>query len=140
MALKFPVHQGTILLCDYNTGFQPPEMVKRRPAIVVSPRLHARPGLATIVPLSTTAPNPAQPWHCEIVLQAALPGKFTATRMWAKADMVATLGLGRLDLFQVRNAAGARVPLYPRISATELKAVQTAMLHALGLGTLTPHL
>lgn len=37
MPIKFPVAPGTVLLCDYSTGFLPPEMVKLKPAIVVSP-------------------------------------------------------------------------------------------------------
>jgi mRNA interferase MazF len=31
MPLKFHPEPGTILICDYTTGFIAPEMVKRRP-------------------------------------------------------------------------------------------------------------
>jgi hypothetical protein len=40
MGINYPVGIGTILLCDYSRGgFQPPEMVKKRPAAAISPRL-----------------------------------------------------------------------------------------------------
>lgn len=54
MSLRFPPKLGTIVICDYSTGFCPPEMVKHRLAIVVSPRLPHRDGLCTVVPLSAT--------------------------------------------------------------------------------------
>ena len=43
MALKFNPKPGMILLCDYS-GFKVPEMVKRRPAVVILPR-HRSSGL-----------------------------------------------------------------------------------------------
>ena len=46
MGISYPVGPGTILRCDYSRGgFQPPEMVKARPAVVISPRLPHRAGL-----------------------------------------------------------------------------------------------
>ena len=54
MAIKYPVAPGTLLLCDYALGgFKEPEMVKRRPVIVISPRLRHRDHLCTVVPLSS---------------------------------------------------------------------------------------
>lgn len=54
MGIKYPVGVGTILLYNYDRGgFQPPEMVKRRPAIVISPRLPYRNGLCTVVAISS---------------------------------------------------------------------------------------
>ncbi|MEQ9178418.1 MAG: type II toxin-antitoxin system PemK/MazF family toxin, partial [Nitratireductor sp.] len=34
-------------MCDFNTGFRVPEMVKRRPVVVISPKIKARPRLCT---------------------------------------------------------------------------------------------
>ncbi len=45
---------GSTLICNYGTGFVAPEMVKRRPVVVIS-RLRRRADLCTVVPLSTTA-------------------------------------------------------------------------------------
>jgi mRNA interferase MazF len=50
MSLPYHPKQGTIVICDFK-GFVSPEMVKRRPAVIVSPRLRKREGLCTIVPL-----------------------------------------------------------------------------------------
>ena len=61
------------MTADYRQGFEPPEMVKRRLAVVVSKPIKARVGLCTIVPLSTTAPEPPMPYHYRLVLPFALP-------------------------------------------------------------------
>ena len=58
MALKFHPKPGTILVCDFRQGFRAPEMIKRRPVVVVSPRLRNRTDLCTVVPLSTIEPRP----------------------------------------------------------------------------------
>lgn len=42
MALTFHPKPGAILVCDYDTGFVPPEMVKKRLCIVITPRLRRR--------------------------------------------------------------------------------------------------
>jgi len=38
LALQFSPAPGAIVICDYSTGFRPPEMVKVRPVVVISPR------------------------------------------------------------------------------------------------------
>jgi mRNA interferase MazF len=137
LPIQFPVARGTILLCDYSTGFRP-EMVKRRPAVVISHRLPHRDGLATVVPLSTMQPRHPVPYVCEIVLSAPLPAPFTALVMWAKADMLATVGFGRLDLFRTsRDAGGRRRYLHPRLPPDDIARIEVAICHALGLPVLT---
>jgi mRNA interferase MazF len=70
MAIQVAVGPGTILICDYSLGgFREPEMVKRRPAIVVSPRLPFRDGLCSVVPVSSTPP----PRLVDYVVQLTLP-------------------------------------------------------------------
>jgi uncharacterized protein YifN (PemK superfamily) len=138
LPIQFPVARGTILLCDYSTGFRPPEMVKRRPAVVISHRLPHRDGLATVVPLSTTPPRHPVPYICEMVLSAPLPAPFTALVMWAKADMLATVAFGRLDLFRTsRDASGRRRYLHPRLPPADIARIEAAICHALGLPILT---
>lgn len=61
MAIREHPPLGTLLLCDFGSGFKPPEMVKRRLVVVISPRIKARPGLCTVVALSTTLPKPVWP-------------------------------------------------------------------------------
>jgi len=138
MPIQFPVAPGTALLCDYNTGFRPPEMIKRRPVLVVSPRFPHRDGLCTIVPLSTTAPERAVAYQCRIALTPTLPAPFDAAEMWAKADMLSTVGFQRLDLFRTdRDQTGRRKFLHPKVSAEDLVRVRAAILQALGMGHLT---
>ncbi|WP_340250898.1 type II toxin-antitoxin system PemK/MazF family toxin [Sulfitobacter pontiacus] len=134
MAIKYDVPQRTVLLCDYSKGgFQAPEMVKRRPVVVVSPRLRHRRGLLTIVPLSTTPPERIEAHHCRIELPYSLP-LFTETKCWVKADMIATVAFGRLDLFRTeRDQTGKRKYLTPRISEKEFEKVIASLKAALGI-------
>ena len=78
MGIKFPVGIGTILLCDYSRGgFQPPEMVKRRPAIVISPRLPHRDGLCTVVPISADQPDHDVDYVVRLEFDPPLPEPFS---------------------------------------------------------------
>ena len=134
MALKYHVPQRTVLLCDYGKGgFHPPEMVKRRPVIAFSPRLRHRRGLITVVPLSTTAPDRQAPYHCTISLPYALPN-FEQIECWVKADMLATVGFHRLELFRTdRDQKGQRKYLTPKISEEDFEKVRECVKAALGL-------
>ena len=136
MPLKFPVAPRTILLCDYSLGgFRPPEMVKRRPAVVITGRLPRRDNLHTVVPLSGTPSDPRNLYHCQIELEAPLPEPFAAKTWWVKADMIATVGLNRLDLFRTeRDQFGTRKYVTGlKISEEQFEQILTAIRHALGL-------
>src|ERR1700681_4917614 len=100
MGIKFPVGVGTILLCDYSRGgFQPPEMVKKRPAVVVSPRLPHRNALCGVVPISGEPNAHATSYEIKLKFAPPLPYPFSYEFGWAKCDMVATVSFERLDLF-----------------------------------------
>ena len=43
MAIQEHPHIGTVLFCDFGHGFIEPEMVKRLPVIVISPRRQISP-------------------------------------------------------------------------------------------------
>lgn len=102
MSLKYPVSPKTILLCNYDMGgFKPPEMVKRRPAIVLSGRLPRRDNLLTVVPLSGSESK--ESYHCKIELDKSLPEPYAEAIWWVKADMVATVSFARLDLFRTKR-------------------------------------
>ena len=62
MSIKLHPDQGEVLICDFS-GTVPPEIYKRRPVVVLTPGLRRVNRLLTVVPLSTTAPNPAQLWQ-----------------------------------------------------------------------------
>ena len=141
MGLKFHPKPGTILICDYSTGFIPPEMIKRRPVIVISPKLKHRNDLAAVVPLSTSPPHRPQNYHCRITLDPPLPPPFDSPEMWVKGDMVSVVSFTRLDLVRTgRDQYGKRKYLKQKINLAQLRAVKECVLHGLGFGQLTPHL
>jgi mRNA interferase MazF len=139
MGINFPVGVGTILLCDYSRGgFQPPEMVKRRPAIVISPRLPHRDGLCTVVPISADQPDNEVDYVVRLEFDPPFPEPFSYKVAWAKCDMLATVGFARLDLFHTgRDQYGKRRYLHPKLSEVDLQRVRTGILHAIGVRNLT---
>ena len=134
MPIQYPVDAGTILLCDYGTGFREPEMVKRRPVIVVSRQLQHRGALCTVVPLSTTPPRFDVPYVHKLVLEKPLTPAFPDREMWAKIDMLATVGFQRLDLFRTnRDQTGRRRYFMPKISAKDLDTIRYGIGYICGL-------
>lgn len=131
MPLTFHPPPGTIVICDYGSGFVPPEMVKTRPVVIVSPRFRRRANLCTVVPLSTTAPDPVEPYHHPLSPGAYPPA--AGRPMWAKCDMLATVALARLDRVNLgkRNYTTFTMP------AEDMKGIRRGVLHALGLDPLT---
>ncbi len=97
MAIKYHPEPGTIVICDFK-DFKAPEMTKKRPAIVVSPRFRDRPGLCTVVPCSTTRPTSIQPYHYELVLFPSLPAPYYTSRCWVKCDMLYAVSFSRLSM------------------------------------------
>jgi uncharacterized protein YifN (PemK superfamily) len=141
MALAYYPALGEILLCDYSTGFVAPEMVKRRPVVIITPRLRRRGELVGVVPLSTTPPEPAERHHCMIELARPLPAPFGSAVMWAKCDMIATVARSRLDRFRAGRSGGAgRKFVSGQLDRKQLLDVRRSVLCGLGLDFLTIHL
>ena len=133
MPLTFHPHPGMVLICDFNTGFKAPEMIKRRPVVVISPRPRRSNQLCTIVPLSTTAPNPVEPFHHRMDPKS-LPGKLARKETWAKCDMMATVALTRLDRVMVgKEPSGKRIFVADPVTSDDLKAIRRGVMTALGL-------
>jgi mRNA interferase MazF len=140
MAIQFHPEPGTIVICDFD-GLKAPEITKRRPAIVMSPRFRNRGNLCTVVPLSTTAPQPVMPYHFRLYMEQQLPYPFAADMHWIKADMVYTVSFERLFLpFAGKDELGRRVYDVRVIEPNELVAIRRCLLHGLGLSALTEHL
>jgi mRNA interferase MazF len=131
MALSFHPKVGTLLMCDFSTGFKPPEMVKVRPAVVVS--LKGR-QLATVVPLSTVEPIPFESCHVEMSADS-LPKSLAGNRCWAKCDMVTCVAFWRLDRIKDGKCprTGRRIYVAPEISAVDLQQIRKALRHVLCL-------
>ena len=95
--LNFQPAPGSIVMCDFSTGFIVPEMVKKRPAVVVR-RSKTNPKLVTIVPISQTEPDEITDVHVEII------SPLNKEKAWVKCDMITTVSIDRLDRFRVRKA------------------------------------
>jgi mRNA interferase MazF len=132
---------GSILMCDFNAGFREPEMTKRRPVVVISPRIRSRPGLCTVVALSTTAPQPAMDYHCQVDFHPPLPEWMQSEGVWIKGDMVQAVSFHRLDFIRLpKGANGQRGYYYSTLSAENLTRIRGCVLGGLGLIHLTKHL
>jgi mRNA interferase MazF len=138
MPILYSLGPGTIVRCDYSRGgFQPPEMVKPRPAIVISPRLPYREGLCTVVPISGSHSGKELDYVVRLEFDPPLPDPFNYRVAWAKCDMIATVGFQRLDMFRTaRDQSGKRKYLKPKLNEQDYRRVQLGVLYALGCASL----
>jgi len=126
-ALQLHLKTGEIVICDF-TGLHEPEMVKRRPVVVISKTSTHWRGLCTIVPLSSTEPSRVQAWHVALSrnpLRGHLPSGHpfeVEDRVWAKCDMLYTLAFDRISRPYVRSN-GRRVYPPVRLPSNDLAAV-----------------
>jgi mRNA interferase MazF len=125
MPIQFHPKPGTVLICDYETGFIQPEMVKKRRVIVVSSYQSNKHGLCTVVPLSTTAPNPIRPFHY-CIPKGTYSFLHTEKDCWVKSDMISRVGFGRLDRLRVGNRF-----MSPQITEIDLAAVRRAIAYTI---------
>ncbi len=131
MPITFHPKPGQVFYCDFK-GYIVPEIVKARPVVVVSPSHLQRPGLVTVVPLSTTPPDPVRPYHYKLKGNP-VPGS-DAPETWAKCDLFASVSLERLDRVKVGRGdykVGA-------VSMEQVKAIRRACLVALGVDLENP--
>ena len=141
MTIHYHPSPGTILICDYSKGFVPPEMVKRRLAVIISPRLRKRDGLCTVVPFSSVMPNQIMPYHHKIVMDPLLPAPYNNKIQWVKADMLATVSFKRLNLpFKKKDSDGKREYDIRIIDDADFLKIKMCVLHALGMSHLSNYL
>lgn len=112
-------------MCDFR-GFVAPEMVKRRPVVVLARNRQNR-QLVTVAPLSTTAPNPVGAHH-HLLAESPLPNT-RGVSCWAKCDMLSTVSLARLD----RCKAGRGRYVVPKLPDVDFAAIRLAVAIALGV-------
>jgi uncharacterized protein YifN (PemK superfamily) len=113
-------------MCDFSTGFVPPEMTKIRHVVVVSPRRRRRAGSCIVVPISTVAPNPVEGYHLRIPANTYRFFK-KDTDVWAKGDMVSHVSLERLDRVLCDGRWSS-----PSVTAADLAAIHKLIWEALG--------
>ncbi len=134
MALQFVPKMGTIVLVDFDHGFLPPEMIKPRLSVVISPPIKARGKLLTVVPLSTTAPKPVMPYHFQVHIPFDLPQRWGKVPRWAKCDMVNAVSFARTSLLNLgKNQSGQRLYQTGVLAPDQLRQIQRCALAGLGL-------
>lgn len=139
MPLPFHPPAGQILICDFE-GLKEPEIVKRRPVVVVSPRRRRGQVICTVVPISTTPPIPELPHHFQLQIEPALPNPYSATNVWVKCDMIYTVAAHRLCLPWYRDAGGERRYVNQYVSDDDLQVIQRCLLSSLGFSELARYL
>lgn len=133
MALQNPPKKQAVYMCDFK-GLVLPEIVKTRPVVVVSAS-QARPGLATVIPLSTTPPVPTQRWHVQLPRRSS----WDRQERWAKCDMIYQVSLKRLTMIgQGRDLRGQRKYLMFKVHSEDFQAIKIAILHGIGLHEFCP--
>jgi mRNA interferase MazF len=127
--INFHPKRGTVLMCDFTTGFKAPEMVKRRHVVVVSPRYRRHTGLCLVVPFSTVPPYETEPHHYEI--PSGTYDFFDPVKtVWAKCDMLTCVCFERLDRLLLYGRYQA-----PQLRLKDLQAIQRCVGQALQLDT-----
>ena len=132
--------QASLVTVNFDEGFRPPEMVKKRLAVVMSKPIQRRVGLCTVIPLSTMPPNHVMPYHEEIDIGFDLPQPWER-QCWVKRDMVMAVGFHRFDLLRFKKARrGTKRYLVRPLDDATFRAVRRCMLHGLDLSVLTKNL
>lgn len=118
---------GHVLMCNFD-GFIEPEMIKKRPIIVIA-RNKKNSKLVTIVPLSTTAPDNLEDHHYKLPFNP-VPMQNGVT-CWAKCDMISTVSIDRLDRLKKD-----RVRTDILLPSKDIDAIRQCVMHALQLQNL----
>lgn len=140
MPIQYHPSRGTLLFCDFDNTFKTPEMIKRRPVIVISPPIKGRSGLCTVVCCSTTMPKTTMPYHAQIHLHEPLPVPLSSS-FWIKGDMIYTVSFQRLSLIRAgKDTSGQRKYYSTILTDDQLRTVSACILHGLNLSFLTKHL
>ncbi len=133
MALRFQPTLGQILICDFPKEFAPPEMIKRRPVVCISPKLRNRYGVASVVPLSTTPPSKPSGFNVEILLDQPVCPDYPDLRCWAKCDMLYTLSYSRLNAPRVGKCQGKRQYNFLVLPPGTMCEIFTGVLAGMGI-------
>lgn len=124
--LKFRPKPGQILLCDFSVGFRPPEVNKKRPVVVLSPRNYTR-GQCIVVALSSQTPKVPKNYHLRLPHGSVPSSKYESS--WAKCDLIYHVSVRRLD--RLRTDQGGYVA--PCLPSQVLDELRVAASNAIGL-------
>lgn len=133
LGLQFSPTPGQILICHFGLGFQKPEMVKTRPALVVSAKRKDGAKLCTVLPISSLSPEPVRPFHLKLPEGIIPTEKYRIA--WIKGDMIQTVACHRLDRVKTGFREYKAIIVPPQVLTEAMRCV----LHALGMHALTEH-
>lgn len=142
MPLTFYPTPGLVLMCDFTTGFREPEMVKKRPVVVVSAKFQQtshQNSLCTVVPISTVVPRTVDRWHHRLA-EASVPPPLrkAGEESWAKCDMVVSVAFNRLDKIRTGRVDGKRQFAEHSVTPEDLRGIQACLLYVLNMANLIP--
>jgi mRNA interferase MazF len=91
-----------------------------------------------VIPISGEQPGREVDYVVQLEFNPPLPDPFSYRVAWAKCDMLATVGFGRLDLFHTaRDQTGKRRYPHPKLTDADLERVKAGVLNAIGFRHLT---
>lgn len=123
--LKFQPKAGSVVYCDYS-GCVKPEMVKRRPVIIVAKHKH-HPKLVYVVPISATDPVPVYNYH--LSMKSLFCNQYLGARKsWVKCDMLNIISINRLSKFGSQNGG-----YIPYIDEDFLSKIKEGVKNATGM-------
>jgi len=133
MAINFHPAQGSILICDFGM-LRSPEIIKRRPVVVISPNFKHRDNLCTVIPLSKSPPIKVVACHHKLFFEPLLPEPYLSPYSWVLADMIYTVSFERLKPFTLgKDNNGKRIYHTRILSEMDLEQVLICVKHGLGL-------
>ena len=122
--ILFHPKKGSVLICNYKGNILP-EITKKRPVVIITPKLPYREKLAMIVPLSTTPPK----YNVDYVVK--LRGYYgndpKRPQQYAKCDLISSVSFKRLDRVKI----GYRKYITPTLSDDDLDNVVKGVRRAL---------
>jgi uncharacterized protein YifN (PemK superfamily) len=132
--------RGRIIIVNFDLGGSGihPEMRKSgRPCLVVQNNKLQRGPLVTVIPLSTTEPDRAMPYHHKMDHRSfrdwPMDWDGQGTPRWAKCDYITTVSLERCTDPYRRLPHQSRKYVKVKAIRADIEAVESAVLWALGI-------
>jgi mRNA interferase MazF len=127
-AITFFPTGGTVLICDFSGGFRPPEMIEKRPSIVISPKNTNR-GTCVVVPISSQESR-----NATAIAVPMTTAKYPFLRKdgWAKCHAPATVSITRLSMMRDPNTGRGLHTNGTMIDAADLAAVRRGVARFIG--------
>lgn len=127
-AITFSPVEGTVLVCDFSIGFRPPEVIEKRPCVVISKQRTNR-RLCVIVPISTTESTNRK---AIVVPLPSTKYPFLRRDSWAKCHAPSTVSVVRLSMLRDPVAGRGLDTRQTTLDAPDLLAVRLGVARFVG--------